>query len=382
MVQIADEYVIVLTPDGQFCRVPRVKGAELGMQLSFQEETTLFGRQPGFRRAARLRRFTSVAVAACLAVAVGVWAGLGSAHRAGVVGTPYALVSLDINPSVTLGVDPRMHVQSTSANDGDGQTVLSQLPQLAGESLQKAVAQIVSQAVKDNLVPQLDSIVIAAAPVQRAANSHVSSLVSATRQTVIQTLVQSGADQKLHPVVYSLSVPESVISAAQKADIPPGQVASYLYAQHQGVSVGIINATTVREILGSTDNSILNVDTTQTAEQLTTLFDKLKVSGVFENSSKAKGKDGKSGNSGKHTGQGAGIGSNSEGIPPSGGGGPGNFKDKGGGTGSGDSGGTLPGSGLTNAVTNILTQATGNSDGETSSLVGNTVNAIEGVINP
>ncbi len=379
VVQIAEKHAIVLTPDGQFCRVARVKDVAVGMELSFEEEQSSLDWPTALRRGAQWRRWTSVAVAACLAVAVGVWAGNGGGSQPQVpTGTPYALVSLDINPSVTLGVNPRMYVQTASANDKDGKTVLSQLPQLPGESLQQAVGQIVSQALKDKLVPTKDSIVIAAAPVQKAASSHVSTLVSTTRQTVLQTLKQSGASQALDPSVYTVSMPQSVFTAAQQANVLPGEVASYLLAQQHGLSVSHLNATTVGQIFGS-GNSILSIDTTKSTQQITSMLDQLKISGIFSRLSNATATDGKSGDKGKGVGRGVGPGGAANGTPPPRGGG---TQPAGGGrsgSGPGGSGGTvLPGSGLTNEITNIVSQSNGTGVG-TSPLLGNTLNAVGGL---
>ncbi|WDL96180.1 anti-sigma factor domain-containing protein [Alicyclobacillus sp. ALC3] len=379
VVQIAKKHAIVLTPDGQFCRVARVKDVAVGMELSFEEEQSSFERRTALHRGVQWRRWTSVVAAACLAVAVGVWAGHGGRSQPQVpTGTPYALVSLDINPSVTLGVNPRMYVQTASANDKDGKTVLSQLPHLSGESLQQAVSQIVSQALKDKLVPTKDSIVIAAAPVQQAANAQVSTLVATARQTVLQTLKQSGASQGLHPSVYTVSMPQSVFTAAQQANILPGEVASYLLAQQHGLSVSHLNATIVGQIFGN-GNSILSIDTTKSTEQITSMLDQLKISGIFSRPSTATRSGGTSSNKGTGVGQRVGTGGTTNGTPPPRGGGTQPASHGSSGSGPGGSGSTIsPGSGLTNEITNIVGQSNGTGVGP-SPLLGNTLNTVGGL---
>lgn len=305
VVKVAGQNVIILTPDGQFCRIPHSGDVSVGAEVTWQERHSQRLRHGAARTAKVWTRWSTVAVAACLAVAAGVWQGNGGFQSfATSLGSPYALVGLDINPSVTFTVNRRLRVQSVRANDIDGQTVLKQLPQITGQEMQQAIAQVVQQAVTDHLLPASDSIVITGSSIQAKDARQVPGLVTKALQAVEHSLQKSGEAQSLHPKVFGVSIPASVFGAAQQAQIPPGQVASYLLAQHNGMTVGRVDAQTIRQIFGGYASPMTVADT-QSKQQITALLNQLKRAGVLGN--EASGTSGSS--HPNHRGHGKGHGS-------------------------------------------------------------------------
>ena len=106
------------------------------------------------RRAAAFRR-RAVAAVCSMALLAGVSAGAYAAYR-----TPTAYLSLDINPSVELGVNFLGRVVSATAYNSDGETIL-QGHNVRGAAIREAVRRLVQSAAQNGFVAPDGSTVIA-----------------------------------------------------------------------------------------------------------------------------------------------------------------------------------------------------------------------------
>src|SRR5690606_23345105 len=101
---------VVMTPDGEFVKISG-SGWAIGEEISFEREA---------RRQARRRSFLLTASAAVILPVAFTVPGLQLYDRPHVA----AYVTLDINPSVELGVDNNRGVVELHALNPDGETVI------------------------------------------------------------------------------------------------------------------------------------------------------------------------------------------------------------------------------------------------------------------
>jgi len=235
---VNDQFAVVFTKDGQFCHVPFSPGMEVGRQVQWLADSPEV-RQPAQRRGGRSfrqwdawRRYGTAGLAASLLVAVGAW--VSSSTFLPVKAEAYAYVSVDINPSVSLTVDKKLQVLSAVGANADGKTLVG-LVDLQGQSLSAAMAQVVTVAISQHMMPLRDSILVTAAPV-RAADS-VSQIETQAEHDLQDAIQTNPAARSLQPSVFSLGLSHAVWEAADEAKIPPGKLAVYLVARDKGEPV-------------------------------------------------------------------------------------------------------------------------------------------------
>lgn len=232
---IQKTHAVVLTADGQFCRIPTSPKMEIGMEISFvpaaAPEKNRFAPWTAKRpaRSRHWQRYGVAGLAASLVVAVGVWFASNSLYPA--QADAYAFVSVDINPSMLFQVDKNMRVVSFQGQNSDGQTLLSTL-HLKGLSLSNAMEQVVSQAAEMNMLPTEDSILVATAPVETSVS--VAQIESAVKQDVKDAINASPTAESLHPSVYSIPLSNVFWQAANQAKVPPAKLAAFLIARSEG----------------------------------------------------------------------------------------------------------------------------------------------------
>lgn len=174
---------VVLTPKGEFKRVPLPKGAlEVGDEIEFQERTGL-----------RLNWVVAAAAAILLAVLSPV------GYEQWALAQPAALVQIDINPSIELTLNGRQQVIRAEGLNADGQLVLNGLS-LKGLTVDEATRGITAQAVAVGMLdPFADSsaVVVAVAPrgTGRLTEEGASEIASKSK-TAVQAEVQHQAQAK------------------------------------------------------------------------------------------------------------------------------------------------------------------------------------------
>ncbi|OFW79071.1 MAG: hypothetical protein A2201_12210 [Alicyclobacillus sp. RIFOXYA1_FULL_53_8] len=232
---VEDQFAVVLTKDGQFCRVPFSPGMEVGRQLQWLEDGTEANRMATGRGARRLRqwhswrRYGTAGIAASLLIAVGAW--FAGSTLLPMQAQAYAYVSVDINPSVSFTVDKNLKVLSAVGVNADGKALLG-LVKLEGKSLSAAMTEVVTAAISQHMMPLRDSILVTAAPV-RAADS-VSEIETQAEHDLQDAIQTNPAARSLQPSVFSLGLSHAVWEAADEANIPPGKLAVYLVARDKG----------------------------------------------------------------------------------------------------------------------------------------------------
>lgn len=212
---------IVLTPGGEFVRVRRQPGFELGAEIVYAAK----------QGAAHLKRWmlAGASAAALLLVFVGLWLLQPP--------TVVAYVTMDVNPSVEIGLDKNMHVRELRAVNRDAEAIVS------GVKYKGLALDAVMSAVADKLAatrPLLqDEVVIVSVPVKTVAAEWESRVADTVRTALSAAAKKDAAETDAELDVTTLSVPQEVRKAANEQGISAGKMAFWLAAEDQGHEVPI-----------------------------------------------------------------------------------------------------------------------------------------------
>jgi len=135
IMEIKGAVAVVLTDDCDFVKIPRKASMELGQRVEVKDDA---GRK---NRHLFDNKIIGAIIAACLIF------GITGAYvlRAPSTEEPFAYVTLDINPSLELGIDKEYKIVSVHNFNLDGKKVLDHLA-LKGEPLDKALKGIIDEA--------------------------------------------------------------------------------------------------------------------------------------------------------------------------------------------------------------------------------------------
>ncbi|MBI2873508.1 MAG: anti-sigma factor domain-containing protein [Firmicutes bacterium] len=158
VLEIEGRKAVILTPGGEFIQVRALKGVHVGEEIEFPSGLPgIFASLPGAvrnpgsgrSRPGELRSFSLPALAGFAAVLVIV---LGTALTyAYLPSIPVAFVSVDINPSLELGINYREQVVQARGLNADGEQLLLRLGEtdnLRSLSAPEAVGRLVEEAVE------------------------------------------------------------------------------------------------------------------------------------------------------------------------------------------------------------------------------------------
>ncbi|MDA8066382.1 MAG: hypothetical protein M0031_12930 [Thermaerobacter sp.] len=208
---------VVLTPGGDFRRVrlPR-GGADLGDEVPL-------GRAGWTAWSGRI-----VLAAAAVLVAAGLWWWSGQTTALA------AYVTVDINPSVELGVSAADRVVSATALDQDAVGVLRGLP-YRGRSLEQVVLAITQRSMEQGFLSaeKPNAVVITYSPARRRVPPGVEAAVYRARQQTVALL----AARHIKSEVTTLKASARLRRLAHQKKLSLGKYLVYLEAHKQGVPV-------------------------------------------------------------------------------------------------------------------------------------------------
>jgi hypothetical protein len=242
VMSVAKRHAVVMTRDGEFCRIPARDGMVVGAEVSWE-----------VREGGRGRIWRRLAVSAAAAV-VALTAGFAFAGRLLPVPHAYAYVSLDINPSVSLVVDQRKRVIWDQPLNPDGQALLAKV-HARNRGLSEVIAQLIDASVAGRMMPADDTILISAAP---AYSDHDVDDVTTVAVTAVQAAIHHNHQASaLHPSVCAIDLSRTVWQAATEAHLSPGKLAAYLVAHEEGktLSLSDLQGQTLAKVLNSANNA-------------------------------------------------------------------------------------------------------------------------------
>ncbi|WP_027092556.1 anti-sigma-I factor RsgI family protein [Cohnella thermotolerans] len=228
---------IVLAPGGRFVRVPRRPEFQIGdeIELEVAEE------QPGLglRKLVRNRSFAA-AIASCAAVVL-LLIGFWSFRTPPVV----AYVSMDVNPSVELGIDAKERVRELQALNADAEPIVAAV-RYKGEDVETVTAELAEEMAARHLLNGGESEVVLASVLVRNAEKRWEAEVTEKMKRAIETAgakAEPDASGTLEPAagtapeITTVSVPKEVRDEAKANGLSAGKMAFWLKAESQGHDV-------------------------------------------------------------------------------------------------------------------------------------------------
>lgn len=212
---------VVLTPGGEFVRVRRLPGFELGAEIVYAAK----------QGAARVKRWmlAGASAAALLVVLVGLWL----LQPPSVV----AYVTMDVNPSVEIGLDKNMHVRELRAVNRDAEAIVSGV-KYKGKALEEVMSAVADKLAASRPLLQ-DEVVIVSVPVKAVAAEWETRVADTVKTALSAAAKKDAARTDAELDVTTLSVPKEVRKAANEQGISAGKMAFWLAAEDQGHEVPI-----------------------------------------------------------------------------------------------------------------------------------------------
>ena len=203
---------ILLAPDGQFHRVPLPPGqpVELGQEITAYKGPNRF--------------FQTILVAASLLVAVVAWQLWGT-----MVPRAVAYVSLDLNPSIELGLDRKASIVSASGLNKKGNELLSVCP-VQKLSLEDGIDKLISHTVAAGYFENETNIVLSTVMV--AANSK-----EITEERLARAIEGSLSKSRVQAEVMVQDVARDFRDEAKSLGLSPGRYLVFKDCESQGVKV-------------------------------------------------------------------------------------------------------------------------------------------------
>lgn len=229
VIEMTEADLVVLTPDGQFKRIPRMgRACRIGEEIRFST--------PPFR----LKRpvlSAMFALAAAVLLCIVLFNGLGANVEG--VKPVVAYVTLDINPSVELGIgSDNLVVEARGLND-DGNRLLEGLS-LTGTPLAEATAAIMSRAEENGYFSQQEGdVIIASTKVSEEAPIDETSLGQIVQETVTKHIEQTHPEASTAIEVTAFVTPPTIREEALAQGVSAGKYAVYLSAKNNGNAIDL-----------------------------------------------------------------------------------------------------------------------------------------------
>lgn len=227
--EMTQAHLVVLTPDGRFLRIPRrSRVCEVGDEIVFTS--------PQFRWKRPFLTFSSSVAAAivlCLVAFNGITPNLGGLQPV------VAYVTLDINPSIEIGIDVHEDVQELRGLNEDGTQLIQQLD-FKGKSISTVTSELLERVEAKGLFAQDEGdIIISSTKAYEAAKIDDVAVSELVKESVDKHIQENHPQAQGGISVASLVAPIEMRNAALSEGVSPGKYAIYLNAKSNGSSVTI-----------------------------------------------------------------------------------------------------------------------------------------------
>ncbi|MBB6633657.1 anti-sigma-I factor RsgI family protein [Cohnella thailandensis] len=232
---------VVLAQGGRFVMVPREKHYQIGDEIEFEAEEVRSLPRTASGRRVRWAAGAGGAAVLCLLLFGGLW-----------LRTPpvVAYVTMDVNPSVELGVDGKDRVRQLRAVNPDAIPIIEGID-YKGESLESVTDQIVDKLASLKLLEGEDAeVVLTTVPVGKVDEEWESEISEMIKHSIEEAGASAGTagtsegtakgngegaeTAETTPVVTTVSVPKEVREQANAKGVSAGKMAFWLKAESQG----------------------------------------------------------------------------------------------------------------------------------------------------
>lgn len=224
------KHAVVMTAEGQFLRAPLQGSPQIGEEILFEEEQS----EP--RRKIRNRISTRYAAVAAM---LGIMLIAGLAYAFSATHPVVAYLTMDINPSVEIGIDGDEKVRKLRALNGDGQRIIAGIA-YKGVDVETVAAAILEQAGNAHYLdaPHKDILITSVLlNGKKQPGMEFESLLTSKLDERLQQWLAENAAAYQSVTITTLSVPEALRVEADANGISSGKMAMYLMAKGEGYQV-------------------------------------------------------------------------------------------------------------------------------------------------
>jgi hypothetical protein len=226
---IHKQHAVVMTADGQFLQAPIQGKPEIGEEIVFEEEY----KNPRTIKAAYW--YTGAAAVVLLVFLPLLFFMQQDSHHV------VAYVSMDINPSVELGVDKNDKVRELRAINEDGELIIEGL-NYKGVDVETVAASILERAKGSHYLDTPNKNIFITSMLlddNSALKLDYESILTGKVDRTLRTLLTQLAAEAASANITTLSVPNEVREEAALNGISSGKMAVYLMAKDEGYNVEI-----------------------------------------------------------------------------------------------------------------------------------------------
>ncbi|RCW41723.1 anti-sigma factor domain-containing protein [Paenibacillus prosopidis] len=229
VMSIHKQHAVVVTADGQFLRASIQGTPQIGEEITFEEEyKTSRTFKPAYW-------YTSAAAIVLVLLLPLLMIVQRDAHPV------VAYLSMDINPSVEIGVDGNGKVRELRALNNDGQLIIKGLV-FKGVSLEIVAASILERAKGSHYLdtPNKDIFITSVLLDDSAANKlDYESILAEKVDQALKSLLAKLAAEAVSANVTTLTIPNELREEAEANGISSGKMAVYLMAKEEGYKLEI-----------------------------------------------------------------------------------------------------------------------------------------------
>ncbi|MFD0697935.1 anti-sigma factor domain-containing protein [Paenibacillus sp. GCM10027628] len=227
VMELSESSIIVMSPDGRFEKLPRgTRNCEVGEEILFA---------PVKRR----MRVPQMAIASALAAAIVLCFVLVSTLTGSVPGGQVvAYVTIDINPSVEIGIDNQEVVQDLQGLNTDGVNLIQSMA-FKGKSLEDVTSAILDKAEQGALAKGEGDIIISSTVVADKTTVSDEAIANKLKAQVNKHIQDAHPDQVKNYEVTAFAAPQEVRQEAKANGVSAGKYAIYLNALDNGTKVSL-----------------------------------------------------------------------------------------------------------------------------------------------
>ncbi len=224
--EMTDRHLIIMRPDGKFDRISRKKrSCEVGEEIVYTEDSGINWRSPSIAG----RSAIAAAVVFCLVLFASFNGKLGSPEVV-------AYITMDINPSVEIGIDIEETVLELRGLNEDGMALVQGID-YKGKSLVQVTEGLLDEAEQGPLASGEADIVIASTVVASGTKMSDEAIVDKVKQQVTKHIKTTHPQQTERYQVTAIAAPKEIREAASQNDVSAGKYAMYLHAKSNGADV-------------------------------------------------------------------------------------------------------------------------------------------------
>jgi hypothetical protein len=228
VMEINESNIIVMTSSGRFDKLPRAdRACEVGEEIVYSDAVAPRRKVPPLAIASGL----VAAVVLCFVLITGLQATTANAEVV-------AYVSIDINPSIEIGIDRQEIVRDLRGINADGIELIATL-KFKGKNLEEVTSAILDKAEQGALAKGEGDIVISSTIVGDKATLNDEAIADKLRIQVAKHIESAHPAQVKNYEVTAFAAPIEVRNEAKISGVTAGKYAVYLNALSNGTQVTI-----------------------------------------------------------------------------------------------------------------------------------------------